>query len=114
MAVRAGPPRRNEVEDFAPLGIVERGAAGARDQQRLAFGAVLGEGMPDVPPVAREDVLCQQPLCRSVGVALRFGCLVHGVARASFSRSISGSMRSKVARVTSGSQGISAITLTSP
>ena len=115
VAVRAGPPRRDEVEDLAPFRIVERGAACACDEQRLALGAVLGEGMPDMPPVAREDIAGERILRRRVGVALlSVGCGVHGMVRASFWRSSSGSIASKVARVTSGSQGISAITFTSP
>ena len=115
VAVGAGPPGRDQVEDLAALGIVERGAARACDEARLGFGAVLGEGVPDMTPVARKDVACQRLLRRIVALAfLPVGCVVHVSARASFSRSSSGSISSKVARVTLGSQGISAMIFTSP
>ena len=36
-----------------PSASYERGAARARDQERLGFGSVLSEGVPDMTPVAR-------------------------------------------------------------
>src|SRR6185312_9818468 len=115
VAVGAGPPRRDQVEDLAPLGVVERGAARGCDQDGLGFGAVLREGMPDMAPVARKNIAGERLLRRAISLAfLPVGCVVHISARASFSRSSSGSISSKLARVSSGSQGISAITFTSP
>src|SRR5262245_46588792 len=115
MAVGAGPPRRDQVEDLAPFCVVERSATRACNEARLGFRAVLGERVPDMTPVAREDVAFKRLLRRIVAVAfLPVGCVVHVSARASFSRSSSGSISSKVARVTLGSQGISAMTFTWP
>ena len=64
--------------------------------------------------VARKDVAGERLLRRAIGTFLPVGLIVHFMARASFSRSSSGSMACKLARVSSGSQGISAITFTSP
>ena len=115
VAVRAGPPGGHEVEDLAPLRIEQRGAVGAREQQRLGLSSVLGEGMPDVAPVSRDDVTRKRVSSqRLLGKPVFFRCVVHGRARASFRRSSSGSTSSRLARVTAGSQGISAITCTWP
>ena len=56
VAVRAGPPRGDEVEHLSALGVEQRGALGAGDDDRLALGAVLGEGVPDIAPVARQHI----------------------------------------------------------
>jgi hypothetical protein len=88
MAVGTGPPRGDEVEDLVPLGIEQRGAFGARDDDGIALGAVLGEGMPDMPPVACEHLAGSRVPAKPVARVVRI--VVHGSARASLARSSSG------------------------
>ena len=90
VSVSAGPPGGDEVEDLAALRVVERRVARAFDQDRLALGAVLRVGMPDIALVARQDVFRLR-----LGGAL-VGCVVHAAARASWARSSSGSMSSRL------------------
>ena len=56
MPVGAGPPGRDEVEDLAAIGVEQRGALGARDDEGVCRGLVLGEGMPDMTPVASKQI----------------------------------------------------------
>ncbi len=109
MAVGAGPPGRDEVEDLAALRVEQRGPLRARDDCWLALRPVLGEGMPDMAPVARE----QLGGVKRGRIALGGG-FVHGSARASCVRSSSGSIWRSVSRLIVSSRGISAITRTRP
>ena len=104
MAVRAGPPRRDHVEDFPPVRVEQGRALGARDHRRLGLDPVLGVGMPDITLVARDHVA----RARRVLTAAR--AVVHGLTVASFTRSNSGSMVLSVARSMVSSHGISAMT----
>src|SRR5262245_24288811 len=86
MSVSAGPPRRNEVEDFPAAAVEQRRRLGPRDDDGIALGPVLGIGMPNIAFVAREHF-------RRFSFALsRLRIVVHAAARASLARSISGSM----------------------
>ena len=84
----AGSISRDEVEDLVPLGIEQRGAFGARDDDGIALGAVLGEGMPDMAPVAGQHVAGSYVPGKPVAGVVRI--VVHGSARASLARSSSG------------------------
>ena len=125
VAMGAGPPGRDEVEDLPSLGVEQRGAAGARDEKRLARRAMLGEGMPDMTLVASENVagdcitsdcvtsdhVTSDRITRDLVVRRH---VLHGSARASWTRSSSGSIASSASSVTVSSHGISAITRTWP
>jgi hypothetical protein len=120
VAMGAGPPGRDEVEDLASLGVEQRGPAGARDEKRLARRAMLGEGMPDMTLVAGENVAgdCVTSDCVTSDRVTRDLVVrrhvLHGSARASWTRSSSGSIASSASSVTVSSHGISAITRTWP
>src|SRR5262245_59877237 len=103
MAVGAGPPRRDEVEDLRAAAVEQRRGLRPRDDDGIAFGPVLGIGMPDMALVAREHL-------RRFGFALsRLRVVVHAASRASLARSISGSMAGSEADVSGSSRGISAM-----
>ena len=94
MPVRAGPPRRHEIEDLAAVCVEQRRGLGAGEHDRVAFGAVLGEGVPDMAEVAREHVACEAPRGDRLGFGSSFMTRL-----ASFARSSSGSMAESVAAV---------------
>ena len=71
MPMRAGPPRRDEVEDLLAVGVEQRRALGAREYDRVALGAVLGKGMPHMTPVARQHV-AREASARAFGFGSSF------------------------------------------
>src|SRR5262249_21367933 len=96
MPMRAGPPRGDEIEDLGAVGVEQRGGIGAREYDRLGLAAMLGVGMPDMAPVACQDLFRQ----RGGRWRARFRIVVHAVARASLARSSSGWIAFSVAAVT--------------
>ena len=51
VAVDVGPPRGNQVEEFAPVCRVQADAAGGGDFDGVRRGLLLGEEMPDMAAV---------------------------------------------------------------
>ncbi len=74
MPMRAGPPGGDEVEDLVAVGVEQRGALGAREHDRLALGAMLGEGMPDMAPVARQHLLGKRGGATARAISDRRSC----------------------------------------
>ena len=56
VTVGAGPPRGDEVKQFAPLRVEQGRALRPRDDERVATGPVLGEGMPDMVPILVQHI----------------------------------------------------------